>query len=391
MAIFLPKKLNVGFQKRAGTYSGKLAYIIYYDQNNKLRKETSWQNWRDKKIPNEEYDNEPLEGFVFNKKVGGVEESYYDARKTYVRVYDPRGFEFEITIPNLLWILQNCDCTKGKGLNGEFVYGWDGTELLLVPVDSPEYKEIAEKNKIIHNNEFVKPKDFKIGAVYKDINDCKYVYMGKYKKWNSLYNHWKRTSYWKTDEGKYDYPVDEGGWKKIINSAGEHPTFWKYAQDEKYSFFFIKLKNKLSEETYITTIRTANKKFILVSEFVDDYSEYVNMLNCCHEFSPIESEEIESLPYKNFEAKAMVVMSKGYSDSFIVGVVCEDGVVSRYIYYNKDSNTFDFRTRNSKEYKTIQDLYNDIKPVYITRRLQNGFECEGYLGKEYYYDENGNK
>ena len=145
--IFVPQKINVGFQNRNDTYTGKLAYVIYYDEKGKLRKETSWQSWRDEKIPNEEYENVPTEGFVLNKKVGGVEESYgWDVRKTYTRIYDPRGFEFEITIPNLLWILENCNCIKGKGLEGEFVYGWDGKDLVLVPVDTPDYKEIEEKN-----------------------------------------------------------------------------------------------------------------------------------------------------------------------------------------------------------------------------------------------------
>ena len=178
--IFVPKKINVGFQNRKDTYSGKLAYVIYFDEKGKLRKETSWNGWRDENIPNEIYDNEPTEGFVLNKKVGGVEECWgWDPRKTYTRVYDPRGFEFEITVPNLLWILENCNCIKGKGLEGEFVYGWDGKELLLVPVDSPDYQEIQAKNKIIHNNEFIKAKDLVLGATYEMLNGERYVYMGK--------------------------------------------------------------------------------------------------------------------------------------------------------------------------------------------------------------------
>ena len=145
--IFVPSKINVGFQNRQGTYTGKLAYVIYFDEKGKLRKQASWDGWRDANIPNEIYDNEPTEGFVLNKKVGGVEESWgWDVRKTYTRIYDPRGFEFEITVPNLLWILENCNCIKGKGLEGQFVYGWDGKELVLVPVESPDYKEIQEKN-----------------------------------------------------------------------------------------------------------------------------------------------------------------------------------------------------------------------------------------------------
>ena len=67
--IFIPKTINVGYQNRSSTYTGKLAYVIYYDEKGKLRKEASWNSWRDEKIPNEEFDNVPTTGFVLNKKV----------------------------------------------------------------------------------------------------------------------------------------------------------------------------------------------------------------------------------------------------------------------------------------------------------------------------------
>lgn len=54
--VFIPKRINVGFNKKEDTYTKRLAYVIYYDHKGKLRKETSWQNWRDHKIPNEEFD-----------------------------------------------------------------------------------------------------------------------------------------------------------------------------------------------------------------------------------------------------------------------------------------------------------------------------------------------
>lgn len=37
--IFIPKKIKVGFQERSDTFTKKLAYVIYYDQKGKLRKE----------------------------------------------------------------------------------------------------------------------------------------------------------------------------------------------------------------------------------------------------------------------------------------------------------------------------------------------------------------
>lgn len=36
--IYTPKRIKVGFQNHNDTYTGKLAYIIYYDEYNKLKK-----------------------------------------------------------------------------------------------------------------------------------------------------------------------------------------------------------------------------------------------------------------------------------------------------------------------------------------------------------------
>ncbi len=66
--MLIPKRIKVGFNARKDTYTQKLAYIIYYDEQGVLRKEGSWESWRDKNIPPGEYDNEPTEGFVLNKK-----------------------------------------------------------------------------------------------------------------------------------------------------------------------------------------------------------------------------------------------------------------------------------------------------------------------------------
>ena len=84
MSIFIPNKINVGYQNREGTYTGKLAYVIYYEERGKLRKETSWQNWRDENIPNNIYENVPTDGFVLNKKVGDYVEKEEEILKIYV-------------------------------------------------------------------------------------------------------------------------------------------------------------------------------------------------------------------------------------------------------------------------------------------------------------------
>jgi len=187
--LFIPDKVAVGFKEREGTYTGKLAYVIYYDKKGVLRKERSWQSWRDSKIKPEEFDNVPTEGFVLNKGVGGTRNSYgWNPRNEYIRVYDPRGFEFEISVPNLLFILKECDCSRGKGLEGEFVYSWDKSELVLVPVSSMDYKLSQEFTDFKEKS--VKVKELVDGATYTTKNMEDIVYVGRFEYHFAVSNRW---------------------------------------------------------------------------------------------------------------------------------------------------------------------------------------------------------
>jgi len=173
----IPTKIRVGCVERSDTYTKRLGYVIYYDEKGNLRKEVSFEGWRDKKIPAVDYDNTPTEGFVLNKKAGGYS-SGWNHRATYCRIFDPRGFEFEISIPNLLFILQETNSIKGKGLEGEFVYSWEGKDIVLLPVSSQEYKQSAE---------FTSLKTLKVGKA-DVVEGCTYltkeqkevVYLGRY-------------------------------------------------------------------------------------------------------------------------------------------------------------------------------------------------------------------
>jgi len=165
--LFIPKKLMVGFQKRGGTYNGRLAYVIYYDERGKLRKEKSWQSWRHDDIEPVEMENMPFEGFVLNKKAGGYT-SHWNTRKTYSRVYDPRGggFEFEIDITNLLFILEHLGSQPGKAIQGELVYAWNGTELVLLPTNSLDYQEAQDISKKMLADKALVKADMIEGARY---------------------------------------------------------------------------------------------------------------------------------------------------------------------------------------------------------------------------------
>lgn len=178
--LFIPNKIIVGFQNRSGTFTGKLAYVIYEDEKGKLRKQDSWDNWRDKDIPFIELDNNPQSGFVFNK---GVQRSgdYFGSGRSVIRVYDSRDFEFEISVDNLIGILMNSDVSK-RDIVEECVFAWSGKDLILLPINSEEYKQSLVYTK--KQTKKISAKELQKGYVYSlKKSDNKLMYMG-YFLWN---------------------------------------------------------------------------------------------------------------------------------------------------------------------------------------------------------------
>jgi hypothetical protein len=175
----VPGKIKVGFHKRPDCYSGLLGYVIYQDAKGVWRKEKSWEGWRKKELDPKFFDNVPTDGFVLNRKVGGAKESWgWNVRLEKVRVWDPRDFEFEISVPNLLFILRETDCSRGKGLEGKFVYAWSGTELVLCPVNSQEYKDSVGFTAL--QTKTIKAKELVPGVTYLTKKQVKLVYLGRF-------------------------------------------------------------------------------------------------------------------------------------------------------------------------------------------------------------------
>lgn len=175
--LLIPEKIKVGYQERGDTYTARLGYVIYYDHKGVLRKEKSLQGWRDQKIDPQEFKNEPTEGFVLNRKVGGYK-SDWNYRTAKIRIYDPRDWEFEITVENLLFILSVGDCSRGKGLEGKFVYAWEGQELVLMPVACENYKACTEYTELQSCK--VKAKELIPGASYNTKKQEVLTYLGKF-------------------------------------------------------------------------------------------------------------------------------------------------------------------------------------------------------------------
>lgn len=209
--LFIPKRIKVGFQERDETYTGKLAYIIYFDEKDKIRKEKSWLSWCDEKLGSFEFDNEPRSGYVFNK---GVQRYAYHfgSGRSMLRVYDPRDFEFEITIDNLEAILMNSDISK-KEIMGEYVFAWSGSDLILLPTSSQEYIDsVSYTNK---QDKKISAKELIKGATYsRKKNDENYIYIGYYE--------------W--------YEKESGGLNTKNSSKGKKHIFASINENKKVTF-----------------------------------------------------------------------------------------------------------------------------------------------------------
>lgn len=272
--LFIPSKIRIGFNNRTDTYTGKLAYIIYYDTKGQLRKQKSWESWRNKKIDPQEFNNDPTEGFVINKNVGGARHSYgWNARNEYVRIFDPRGFEFEISTANLLFILQESNSIKGKGLEGEFVYSWDGTEIVLLPVCCQEYK--ACTNFTVLQSKKFSFKDLEIGCTYQNKREEKLVYLGRFKYYSAPnLDYYNRGIY--SRNGKMKHVFLEQG-KQVTHSGYSSPRLNVIFDPTNIAF---KLEqDKINVSNYVEEMLKHNRFHDIQSINVEPGSTYLNSSN----------------------------------------------------------------------------------------------------------------
>lgn len=311
---FIPQKIKVGYQQRNDTYTGQLAYVIYYDNKGKLHKETSWENWRNKAIDPQVFDNAPTEGFVLNKKVGGYK-SGWDFRQAYVRVYDPRGFEFEITVPNLLYILENTSSIKGKGLEGEFVYAWSGADLVLLPTTSPDYAELVKLNAKRFSDKKISAKDLKIGSTYQSNDNTELVYMGRFDYYERGYRCGDK---WFASHRKaYDYAHEHGighyvdrylgrsfyydvKWGET-GTAGKKHCFYSRATDD--FVWLSSIPNTIVDLVLETPANDYAELFELL-ETKASYSPYDPTKDCKYYLSIEEIKEILDKNYYGFTFQA---------------------------------------------------------------------------------------
>lgn len=363
--LYIPKKIKVGFNNRSDTYTKKLGYVIYWDDKGVLRQENSWEGWRDKKIDPLELENVPTEGFVLNKGVGGVRQSYgWNARNEYIRVYDPRGFEFEISVANLLFILQECTSTKGKGLEGEFIYSWDSKNLVLLPVDSQEYRKSTEYTSNLKTK--VDKSMMVPGRMYLFKNTTIAMYLGRYEI--------NRTNYSNKiyREKKHIFLHENyGNSKDLLNSLIIENGFTnlsKVLNEEVSESFSDYLENFINSEHH-QVIKTVISKEVTPPKIKKDYDwRDRNLQNCLVKISDNHFKDV-SIDYDyrvNGDKKYYLKHRNNYS-------IDNNEIKSNYIY---ETNNFYIPYEIKNNLSTIEELKRVIENDIQFHKLYYVFENE---------------
>lgn len=261
--LYIPKTIKVGFQERNDTYTSKLGYVIYYDGKGVLRKETSWNSWRDNKIEPIESPNEPAR-FLINKRIKRYAD-WFGSDKEKVRIYDHRDFEFEISIANLIEILQHSDITK-RDIMQECVYAWQGTELVLLPTNSEEYKEsLANTEKL--DSKF-SAKDLVIGRTYtQKREEGQYIYLGRFK----TYSYEKKVYVNGAELDEKTIKEEARSWQVTNRKEGDLEVITMAEVEKKPSHIFMLIGDKNQWYSLEPSSKIGGE---ISNEIHPDYAEY---------------------------------------------------------------------------------------------------------------------
>jgi hypothetical protein len=141
LSIRIFDKLYLGVQSRKGSVAH--GYMIPYEDNAAGRKRMAnvdhWGREKSRVI----LENKPISGFKVSR---AQRHAGWKNVITSIMMEDPRGFEIEITMTNLVMLTDNALIQNGEILQ-ECVWARDGSFNVLLPVNSEPYKEAKENTR----------------------------------------------------------------------------------------------------------------------------------------------------------------------------------------------------------------------------------------------------
>lgn len=186
-SIKFPAKHYVGFQARPSRDELPLGFMTPHgtDKAFEKRKDTvdrwagGWgydaQNKAEDKLPAQTYENKPMTGFKLGRN---VRHGYgWGQGNVKWRIEDPRGFELEISSPNLAQIMGFCTVQEGEILE-DCIWARMGAENILVPVNSDVYRATVRNTERASKSASLR--DLNIGDTAILANGDEGIYYGVY-------------------------------------------------------------------------------------------------------------------------------------------------------------------------------------------------------------------
>lgn len=339
---YIPKEIIVGFNRCSadGTWrygkdqSGLLGYATYKDEKGVLRKETSFNNWKNEDIPVRTIENSPIDGFSIVEGVLGDKYSWFP-RNPYIVISDPRGFFIQIPLDNVITIIKEGEILNGK-IKNRLIYSWNGIQLTLMIYGGNDYKEATSFTSIINEKPNFTVSDMMKGDKFRTKSGDIVYYYGKYDRFRED----------GTNEGKF---------------------YWFIPSTEEYG--------KNIPITYRKVPKTIIKREILKFEDLDIFNKYEEIVEGNPEFSPVDWERKPT-----FEPARDIDRIECYG--FLSNI---DGAYKKYSCYGS-KGSYEVRpytgsySLGSVDYiNTLENLNSKYNPKVVRWYLKNGNKISGYL------------
>lgn len=338
--VIVSDKIKVGFKsKTRSTDALHRGVIVAMSEKSKIKKSKKFDDSRDVSVEPKSFDNVPTKGFSLDFESGRT----FSDSKSMVLIVDPRGFSVEITTENLLNVMKYTTWVAGKAFEGEFVYAWEGTELVLLSVNAPEYVEFVKAE----TRGYLKGKDLSLGRTYVTDEGKELVYLGK--------------------RETYEYGYDGVTVKKKTKP--------------RFTFGYM-----MGDVHYVTTYGSITRLLVdVVSESTNEaFDDYQAVVRTRADFNPVDEELTETVAVSVDEID-VVLDARGY-----VKVTAENG--KEYTISKDDEGTVKFGGEQSRhevftfqvtrhtntynyvpvEVNELSDIVTVLKPTKKVYYLSNG-------------------
>jgi hypothetical protein len=188
---------------------------------------------------------------------------------------------------------------KGKGLEGTFVYAWDGKDLVLLPTSSLDYQESQKFTEM--QSQKIGVKDLVEGCTYKTKQMEEYIYLGKFNWFEDVYRY-SSHNYDKTscDKRHVFYKVEEPKYGDRIESFTGLAKFATKTSDTPVSNY-AELLDEFNNSKHSMVFGETSEMDVIIPTEVEGYnSRYSEMCDCYlplgndqYEIYSIETDDVE--------------------------------------------------------------------------------------------------